>query len=71
MPDRVSQGKIMARSGEIYQDNLRKRDLSTWVMPQKAQTNINQLTVVSGELSNKHRDIVKTSLGDMNDVQRS
>ena len=61
----------MAHAGEIYQDNLRKRDLSTRVRPKKAQTNINQLTVVSGEVSNEHRYLVKTSLDDMNDAQRS
>ena len=43
----------MAHAREIYQDNSQKGDLSTRVKPQKAQTADNELSVVSGDVSNK------------------
>ena len=58
----------MAHVGQIDQDIFRKRDLSTRVRPKKAQTNVNQLNVVSGEVSNKHRDLVKTSPDDIKET---
>ena len=45
-------------------DIFRKPDLSTRVKPQKAQTNNNQSSDVSGEVSEKRYNQVKTSLDD-------